>query len=62
MVFKKSTNLGKNAFLLPKMHKRLDKVLGRPVVLNCGTPTGKASEFLDHRLKPLMQSAKSISL
>ena len=34
-------------------------VPGRPVISNCGTPTGKASEFLDHHLKPVMQKSKS---
>ena len=29
---------------------------GRPVISNCGTPTEKASHFLDFYLKPLMQS------
>ena len=56
--FKKSTNLGKMYFL-PKIHKWLDNVPGRPVISNCGTLTEKASEFLDHHLKPLMQSAES---
>ena len=32
---------------------------GRPVISNCGTPTEKASEFLDHHLKPVMQSGWS---
>ena len=44
--FKKTTNLGK-LYLLPKIHKRLSNVPGRPVISNCGTPTEKASEFLD---------------
>ena len=34
-------------------------VPGRPVISNCGTPTEKASEFLDHHLKPVMQKGKS---
>ena len=44
-------------YFLPKIYKRLHNVMGRPVISNCGTPTEKASEFLDHQLKPLMQSA-----
>ena len=56
--FKKTTNLGK-LYLLPKIHKRLHNVPGRPVISNCGTPTEKASEFLDFHLKPLMQSGWS---
>ena len=26
-------------YLLPKIHKILDNAHGRPVILNCGTPT-----------------------
>ena len=39
--YKKSTNLGK-MYLLPKTHKRLEGVPGRPVISNCGTPTEKS--------------------
>ena len=56
--FKKTTNLGK-LYLLPKIHKRLHNVPGRHVISNCGTPTEKASEFLDFHLKFLMQSGWS---
>ena len=35
---KNATNLGKSYFL-PKIHKRLFNVSGRPVISNCGTPT-----------------------
>ena len=56
--YKRAANLGK-MYLLPKIHKRLENVPGRPVISNYGTPTEKASEFLDHHLKPIMQSAKS---
>ena len=51
-------NLGK-LYLLPKIHKRLFNVPGRPVISNCGTPTEKASEFLDHHLKPVMRNGLS---
>ena len=51
---KKITNLEK-LHLLPKIHKRLENVPGRPVISNCGTPTEKVSEFLDYHLKPVMQ-------
>ena len=34
-------------YLLPKIHKRLENVPGRPVISNCGTATDKISEFLD---------------
>ena len=56
--YQKATNLGK-MYLLPKIHKRLSNVPGRPVISNCGTPTEKVSEFLDFQLKPVMQSSKS---
>ena len=51
--YKKVFNLEK-LYVLPKIHKRLYNVPGRPVISNCGTPTEKASEFLDNRLKPIM--------
>ena len=50
---KKATNLGK-MYLLPKIHKRLYNVPGRPVISNCGTPTEKVSEFLDIHLKGIV--------
>ena len=46
-------------YLLPKIRKRLSNVSGRPIISNCGTPTGKVLEFLDFRPKPVMQSSKS---
>ena len=49
-----ATNFGK-LYFLPKIHKRLHNVPGRPVILNCSTPTEKCSEFLDYHLKPFMQ-------
>ena len=45
--YKKITNLGK-LYLLPKIHKKLKNVPGRPLVSNCATPTEKVSEFLDY--------------
>ena len=56
--YKKVSNLEK-LYLLPKIHQRLHKVSGRPVISNCGTPTEKASEFLDYHLKPIIQKEKS---
>ena len=40
-------------YLLPKIHKRLNGVPGRPVISNCGYFTENISEFLDHHLQPL---------
>ena len=48
--FKKSSSLGK-LYILPKIHKRFQDVPGCPVISNCGTPTEKASEFLDYHLQ-----------
>ena len=46
-------------YLLPKIHKRLYNVPGRPVISNCGAATEKISAFLDLQLKPIMQAGKS---
>ena len=54
--FKKATNLGK-LYFLPKIHKRLSAVPGRPVTSNYGTPAEKVSEYLDYILKPIMQNS-----
>ena len=51
--FKKATNLGK-LYFLPKIHKGLSSVPGKPVISNCGTPAVKISEYLDHILKLVM--------
>ena len=56
--FKKATNLGK-LHLLPKIHKGLSNVPGRPVISNCGTPTEKVSEFPDYQLQPIMKKNNS---
>ena len=56
--FKKATNLGK-LYLLPKIHKGLSNVPRRPVISNCGTPTEKILEFLDHQLQPIMKQGNS---
>ena len=55
---KKATNLGK-LYLLPKIHKPLSEVPGRPVISNCGTLTEKVSEFLDSELKWVIQEGWS---
>ena len=56
--FKNASGLG-NMYLLPKIHKRLYNVPGRPVICNCGTPTENISEFLDHHFQPVMNGGKS---
>ena len=45
--------------LLPKIHKRLHNVPGRPVISNSGYFTKTISSFLDFHLKPLAQKVKS---
>ena len=56
--YRKATNFGK-LYLLPKIHKRLFNVPGRPVISNCGNPTEKCSKFLDYHLKPVMKNSWS---
>ncbi|CAB4039582.1 Hypothetical predicted protein, partial [Paramuricea clavata] len=56
--YKNSGSLGR-LYILPKIHRRLSNVPGRTVISNCGTCTEKASEFLDHHLKPIMKTGKS---
>ena len=46
-------------YLLPKIHKRLHNVPGRPVISNSGYYTENISLFLDHYLQPLAQAVKS---
>ena len=46
-------------YLLPKIHKRLHSVPGRPVISNCSYATEKITEFLDFHLQPLSQQVKS---
>ena len=55
---KKISHLEK-LYLLPKIHKRLENVRGRPVISNCGTLTEKVSEFLKYHLKPVTQKGCS---
>ena len=56
--FKNATNLGK-LYLLPKIHKGLCKVPGRPAISNFGTSTEKFSEILYHYLQPIMKQGES---
>ena len=46
-------------YLLPKIHKRLHDVPGRPVISNCGFYNENISSFLDFHLQPLAQKVKS---
>ena len=46
-------------YLLPKIHKGLNGVKGRPVISNCGTVTENISEYLDHHLNPLVSLSRS---
>ena len=46
-------------YLLPKVHKRLTNVPGRPVISNCGYLTENISSFLDFHLQPLARKVKS---
>ena len=46
-------------YLLPKIHKGLSGVKGRPVISNCGTVTENISEYLDHHLNPLVSLGRS---
>ena len=46
-------------YLLPKIHKRLHNVPGRPVISNSGYYTENISSFLDFHWKPLAQKVKS---
>ena len=52
--FKKATNAGKS-YLLPKIYTNLRNMPGRFVTLNCGNPTEKVLEFLDHHLQPVVK-------
>ena len=46
-------------YLLPKIHKGINGVKGKPVISNCATCTEHISEYLDHHLTPLTQHGKS---
>ena len=54
----KDSKLGR-FYLLPKIHKGLSSVKGRPVISNCGTITEHISEYLDHHLNPLVSQSRS---
>ena len=46
-------------YLLPKIHKRLYDIPGRPVISNCGYYIENISSFLYYHLQPLAQKVKS---
>ena len=46
-------------YLLPKIHKRLYNVPGRPVISNSGYFTENIAAFLDYHLQPLSQGVRS---
>ena len=46
-------------YMLPKIHKNLDKPPGRPIVSENECPTERISEFVDFFLKPLLPKLKS---
>ena len=46
-------------YLLPKIHKHLHDVPGRPVISSCCFYTENISSFFDHHLQPLAQRVKS---
>ena len=50
----KESKLGR-FYLLPKNHKRLENVLGRLFVSNCGAATEKLSEFVNFHLQPIIK-------
>ena len=46
-------------YFLPKIHKRMYDIPGRPVISNCGFYPENISAFLDHQLKPIAMQVKS---
>ena len=46
-------------YLLPKIHKRLHDVPGRPVISNCCYYTENITSFLDFHLQTLVRKVKS---
>ena len=46
-------------YLLPKIHKRLNNLPGRPVISSCGYYTENKSAFLDFHMEHLAQTVKS---
>ena len=46
--------------MLPKIHKSVSKVKGRPVISNCSTATENISAYLDSHLDPLVKKIPSV--
>ena len=46
-------------YMLPKIHKRLNKPPGRPIVSGNGCPTERISQFVDYFLKPIVRDTRS---
>ena len=46
-------------YLLPKIHKRLHDVPGRPFISNCSDYTENISTFIDHHIQPLAKKVRS---
>ena len=46
-------------YFLPKIHKGLNGVIGRPIISNCASFTEHILEHLDHYLNPLTQHGES---
>ena len=47
-------------YLLPKIHKHLFDIPGRPFISNCGTATEGLSEFVDFYLQPIVKNLPHI--
>ena len=45
----------RKVYLLPKIHKKLFNVPGRPVLSNCGSPTEKVLGFLESHPKGIVR-------
>ena len=46
-------------YSLPKIHRRMYNIPGRPVIYNCSFYTENISAFLDHQMKPIAIQVKS---
>ena len=46
-------------YSLPKIHRRMYNIPGRPVIYNCSFYTKNISAFLDHQMKPIAIQVKS---